>query len=170
MVLFHNSAVSRWPGRHRTTGAWMSRLGLAAVLFHSHAILYLRGDAVMGFSQLLLASQGRVRSDVSVLHCFSFFLSFIFSVFLPSFLSFCLSIFLSSFLSFFLSFFPSCHCDRLVGLVVKAPASRPEDQGFHSRLLHRVDFPGRVIPVTYKIGTPMATLRGRISSDCSVLY
>ena len=40
--------------------------------------------------------------------------------------------------------------DRLVGLVVKASASRAEDPGFESRL--RRDFVrGRVIPVTQKL-------------------
>ena len=37
--------------------------------------------------------------------------------------------------------------DRLVGLVVKASASRAEDPGFESRL-RRDFFRGRVIPVT----------------------
>ena len=37
--------------------------------------------------------------------------------------------------------------DRLVGLVVKASASRAEGPGFESRL-HRDFFRGRVIPVT----------------------
>ena len=49
--------------------------------------------------------------------------------------------------------------DRLVGLVVKASASRAEGPGFESRL-RRDFFRGRVIPVTSKIGTPVATLPG----------
>ena len=36
--------------------------------------------------------------------------------------------------------------NRLVGLVVKASTSKTADPGFESRL--RLDFPGRVIPVT----------------------
>ena len=40
--------------------------------------------------------------------------------------------------------------DRLVGLVVKASASRAEDPGFESRL-SRDFFRGRVIPVTSKL-------------------
>ena len=44
--------------------------------------------------------------------------------------------------------------DRLVGLVVKASASRAEGPGFESRL--RRDFFG----VESKIGTPVATLPG----------
>ena len=40
--------------------------------------------------------------------------------------------------------------DRLVGLVVKASASRAEDPGFESRL-RRDFFRGRVIPVTQKL-------------------
>ena len=39
---------------------------------------------------------------------------------------------------------------RLVGLVVKASASRAEGPGFESRL-RRDFFRGRVIPVTYKL-------------------
>ena len=42
---------------------------------------------------------------------------------------------------------------RLVGLVVKASASRAEDPGFDSRL-RRGDFPGRVIPVNSKLTRP----------------
>ena len=46
------------------------------------------------------------------------------------------------------SFFPFCDLrDRLVGLVVKASASRAEGPGFESRL-RRDFFRGRVIPVT----------------------
>ena len=48
---------------------------------------------------------------------------------------------------------------RLVGLVVKASPSRAEDAEFESRL-HRDFFRGRVIPVTQKNGTPVATLPG----------
>ena len=40
-----------------------------------------------------------------------------------------------------------CPGDRLVGLVVKASASKAEDPGFESRL-RRDFFRGRVIPVT----------------------
>ena len=40
--------------------------------------------------------------------------------------------------------------DRFVGLVVKASASRAEDPRFDSRLRVGI-FPGRVIPVTYKL-------------------
>ena len=48
---------------------------------------------------------------------------------------------------------------RLVGLVVKASASRAEDPGFESRL--RWDFfRGRIIPSYLKIGTPVAALPG----------
>ena len=45
---------------------------------------------------------------------------------------------------------------RLVGLVVKASASRAEDPGFESRL-HR-DFSGSNHTSDFKIGTPVATL------------
>ena len=46
---------------------------------------------------------------------------------------------------------------RLVGLVVKAPAS----SSLASISAIDVDlFPGRVMPVTYKIGTPVVTLPG----------
>ena len=38
--------------------------------------------------------------------------------------------------------------ERLIGLVVKASASKVEDPGFKSHLGQ--DFPGRVIQVTYK--------------------
>ena len=52
---------------------------------------------------------------------------------------------------------PTCY--RLVGLVAKKSASRVEDPGFESRL--RRDFSGgRVIPVTLKNGTSVATLPG----------
>ena len=51
---------------------------------------------------------------------------------------------------------------RLLGLVVKASASRAENPGFECRL--RRDFSGRVIPVTKKKkkkkGTSVATLAG----------
>ena len=40
--------------------------------------------------------------------------------------------------------------DRLFGLVVRASSSRVEDPGFESRLRLGI-FPGRVIPVTYKL-------------------
>ena len=49
---------------------------------------------------------------------------------------------------------------RLVGLVVKASASRAEDPGFESRL-RRDFFRGRVIP---KTGTPVATLSFGVES------
>ena len=50
----------------------------------------------------------------------------------------------------------SLHCDRLVGLVVKASASRAEDHGFESRLrwgwvFFFFFFCDRVIPVTSKL-------------------
>ena len=48
--------------------------------------------------------------------------------------------------------------DRLVGLVVKASASRTEGPGFESRL-HR-DFSGSSHTSDLKIGTPVATLPG----------
>ena len=48
--------------------------------------------------------------------------------------------------------------DRLVGLVVKASASRAEDPGFESRL--RRDFSGSSHTSDSKIGTPVATLPG----------
>ena len=47
---------------------------------------------------------------------------------------------------------------RLVGLVVKASASRAEDPGFESRL--RRDFSGSSHTSDFKIGTPVATLPG----------
>ena len=48
--------------------------------------------------------------------------------------------------------------DRLVGLVVKASASRAEDPEFESRL--RRDFSGSSHTSDLKIGTPVATLPG----------
>ena len=48
---------------------------------------------------------------------------------------------------------------RLNGPVVKTSASRAEDPGFESRLCWDI-LPGRVIPVTYKIRTPVAALPG----------
>ena len=48
--------------------------------------------------------------------------------------------------------------DRLVGLVVKASASRAEDPGLKSRL--RRDFSGSGHTSDLKIGTPVATLPG----------
>ena len=48
--------------------------------------------------------------------------------------------------------------DRLAGLVVKASASRVEDQGFESRL--RGDISGSSHTRDLKIGTPAATLPG----------
>ena len=50
---------------------------------------------------------------------------------------------------------PTC---RLVGLVVKASASRAEDPGFESRL--RGDFSGSSHTSDFKIGTPVVTLPG----------
>ena len=47
---------------------------------------------------------------------------------------------------------------RLVGLVVKASASRAEDPGFESHL--RRDFSGSYHTSDFKIGTPVATLPG----------
>ena len=47
---------------------------------------------------------------------------------------------------------------RLVGLVVKASASRAEDPGFESRL--RRDFSGSSHTSDFKIGTPVAPLSG----------
>ena len=49
--------------------------------------------------------------------------------------------------------------DRLVGLVVKASASRAEDPRFESRL-RRDFFPGSSHTSDLKIGTPVATLPG----------
>ena len=49
--------------------------------------------------------------------------------------------------------------NRLVGLVVKAPASRAEDPGFESRL-RRDFFPGSSHISDLKIGTPVGTLPG----------
>ena len=48
--------------------------------------------------------------------------------------------------------------DRLVGLVVKASASRAEGPGFESRL--RRDFSGSSHTSDLNIGTPVATLPG----------
>ena len=47
---------------------------------------------------------------------------------------------------------------RIVGLVVKASASRAEDPGFESRL--RRDFSGSSHTSDSKIGTPVVTLPG----------
>ena len=49
--------------------------------------------------------------------------------------------------------------DRLVGLVVKASASRAEDPGFES-LWRRDFFSGSSHTSDLKIGTPVATLAG----------
>ena len=49
--------------------------------------------------------------------------------------------------------------DCLVGLVVKASASRAEDPGFDSSLRHG-DFSGSTHSSDLKIGTPVATLPG----------
>ena len=51
---------------------------------------------------------------------------------------------------------PSTSCYRLVGLVVKASASRAEDPGFESHL--RRDFFGSSHASDLKIGTLVATL------------
>ena len=48
--------------------------------------------------------------------------------------------------------------DQLVGLVVKASASRAEDLGFESRL--RLDFTGPSHTNGFKIGTRVAILPG----------
>ena len=55
---------------------------------------------------------------------------------------------------------PASHCPnhRLVGLLVKASASRAEDPGFESRL--RRDFSASSHTSDSKIGTPVATLPG----------
>ena len=50
--------------------------------------------------------------------------------------------------------------DRLVGLVVKASASRAEDPGFKSRLRRGIFFSGSSHTSDLKIGTPVATLPG----------
>ena len=50
--------------------------------------------------------------------------------------------------------------DRLVGLVVKASASRAEDPGFESRL--RRDFSGSSHTSDLNIGTSVATLPGAL--------
>ena len=50
-------------------------------------------------------------------------------------------------------------CSSLVGLVVKAPASRAEDSGFDSRLNHG-GFPGSSHTSDFKNGTRVATLPG----------
>ena len=57
-------------------------------------------------------------------------------------------------------YFMSLHLwfNRLIGLVVKASASRAEDLGFESRL--RRDFSRSSHPSDLKIGTPVATLPG----------
>ena len=55
--------------------------------------------------------------------------------------------------------------DRLVGLVVKASASRAEDPGLESRL--RRDFNGSSHASDFKIGTPVATLPGAWRSRVS---
>ena len=62
---------------------------------------------------------------------------------------------LQSIVAFFVSL---CFVYRLVGLVVKASASRAEDLGFKSRL--RRDFSGSSHTSDLKIGTPVATLLG----------
>ena len=66
---------------------------------------------------------------------------------------------------FFLPSFSSSY--RLVGLVVKASASRAEDPGFESCL--RRDFSVSSHTSDFKIGTPLATLPGawryRVSAE-----
>ena len=54
---------------------------------------------------------------------------------------------------------PFCEIDRLVGLVVKAPAARAEDLGFDSHLRHG-DFSGSSHTSGFRIGTPVTTLPG----------
>ena len=54
---------------------------------------------------------------------------------------------------------PSLVTDRLVGLVVKASASRAEGPGFESRLRQGF-FSGSSHTSDLKIGTPVATLPG----------
>ena len=49
-------------------------------------------------------------------------------------------------------------CDRLVGLVVKASASRAENPGFESCL--RQDFSGLSHTSDLKMGTPVVSLPG----------
>ena len=49
--------------------------------------------------------------------------------------------------------------DLLVGLVVKASASRAEDPGFDPRFRHGI-FPGSCHTSDFKIDTPVATLSG----------
>ena len=71
------------------------------------------------------------------------------------FLSVCLSVCLSVFLPLT---HPLSTQDRLVGLVVKASASRAEGPGFESRL--RGIFSGSSHTSDLKIGTPVATLPG----------
>ena len=53
----------------------------------------------------------------------------------------------------------SVNWDRLLGLVVKASASRAEDPGFESRL-RRDFFPGLSHTSDFKIGSLVATLPG----------
>ena len=52
---------------------------------------------------------------------------------------------------------------RLVGLVVKTPASRAENPEFESRS-HLGDFSGSSYTSDFKIGAPVATLPGIIGS------
>ena len=60
---------------------------------------------------------------------------------------------------------PPSSFDCLVGLVVKASASRAEDPGFESRL--RRIFPGSSHTSDLKFGTPVATLPGAWRSRVS---
>ena len=61
-------------------------------------------------------------------------------------------------ISYFRKFHHVRPLDRLVGLVVKASASRAEDPGFESRL--RRDFFGSSHTSDFKIGTLVAALPG----------
>ena len=62
--------------------------------------------------------------------------------------------------------FVSTSRDRLVGLVVKASASRAADPGFGSRL--RQDLSGSSHTSDLKIGTQVATLHRRLALKCQL--
>ena len=64
-----------------------------------------------------------------------------------------------------LKLFSLLSADRIVGLMVKASASRAEDPGFKSRL--RRDFSGSSHTGDLNIGTPVATLPGAWRSRVS---
>ena len=64
----------------------------------------------------------------------------------------------NTFASFYSHYCNFVFVDRLVGLVVKASASRAEDPGFESRW--RRDFSGSSHTSVLNIGTPVATLPG----------